>query len=417
MKIKSTIYILVLSLGLFMLWGCTSTKELDENEYLSKNNRVVNLSDIDNLEGLSILEEDLKDKDIFFTGEVHAIDKDAIFDIKMVKYLQKEIGLKYYLGEMGHSNAHFVNKYLESGDESKLEKTFKQIEGTAGDNKDDYNFFKQLYDLNATLDKEDKIRIVGIDIEHNPMSAHDYIKDIAKNEEIKIEAVEELLISLKNYYQKGRTKERESAIDDLDIKVSEVIKDMDVNEEKYINLFKEDIEGFKIVIENLKVMTVAYKDESKFNVTRENQIYENFLLQDSKIEDGKYYGQWGMGHVYQCEVNNDGNPMEFLAAKINNSEKYKDKVVSMAYVYEEDKTRTVTSGYTINTNLFSEYIKSEDDCIIFKLNNKNSPFSDKLISPYKLNKEFNENYSTTDYFQYVVILKKIKQSERMTLEK
>ncbi|QYE99785.1 hypothetical protein [Paraclostridium sordellii] len=117
--VSSTLVVLMI-----ITTGCISTKPLDVEAYLKKNNSAINLQDINEFEGLDLIKDDLKNKKIIFTGEYHAFQKDDLFRMKLIKYLQEEIGLNYYLAEMGYSNAYFFNKYLESGDEEILRKVF-----------------------------------------------------------------------------------------------------------------------------------------------------------------------------------------------------------------------------------------------------------------------------------------------------
>lgn len=140
---------------MIIISGCSSTKPLDVETYLKTNHSKINLEDVEDFNGLELLKDDIKDKKIIFAGEYHAKQKDDEFRINLIKYLKEQIGLNYYLDELGYSNAYFLNKYLESGDESILKKVFTNVENTQSYNKDDYNFFKDLYKFNKDLKEED----------------------------------------------------------------------------------------------------------------------------------------------------------------------------------------------------------------------------------------------------------------------
>lgn len=187
--------VILLSPLLFPLFKSNSYS--NEKDYLNKNNKPINLKDINDFSGLEILKDDLKNKKIIFTGEDHTLDKDNLFKIKMIKYLQNEIDLKYYLDESGYANAYFFNKYLNSGDEKILKQAFNQVKGTALYNTDDYNFYKSLYEFNQTLPEDKRIEIVGIDIEHGGLSSYEYLMDIMKNKDLKTEPLDTLLTNLK----------------------------------------------------------------------------------------------------------------------------------------------------------------------------------------------------------------------------
>ncbi|MGL5753838.1 MAG: hypothetical protein ACRCYC_00780 [Paraclostridium sp.] len=410
-KIKKTICTIIISLSTGLLAGCTSTEPLSTEEYLNHNKASINLDSIDDFKGLDLLKEDLENKKVILTGEMHGFDKDKILNIKMVRYLQKEIDLKYYLAEMGYSNAYFINKYLKTGDEDILQQAFSHVKGTAGHNEDNYNFYKQLYEFNKDLDDDDKIKIIGIDIEHNPISSHDYIKDIINSEKSEIESINSLLESLKNYQNKGDTYEWKAAMDDLYLKVNNVIIDLQTNEKFYKNLLGKEFLGFTIVVENIKATCDAYKDEMKFDYIRENQIYKNFIILDSTIDDGKYYGQWGLGHIYQEKVTYTSFDIEFFGSKLDKDNKFKDTVMSIAYVYDKPSSKYIPGSYYVNTDIFSDYIKNKNTCMLFKLNGHKSPFENEFISPFQSGNEFDRSKVTTDYFQYMVIFKGVNQSK------
>lgn len=149
----------------------------------------------------------------------------------------------------------------------------------------------------------------------------------------------------------------------------------------------------------------------KFDYIRENQIYKNFILLDSTIDDGKYYGQWGLGHIYQEKVTYTSFDIGVFGAKLDKDNRFKDKVMSIAYAYDKQSSKYIPGSYYINTDIFSDYMKNKNTCMLFKLNGDKSPFEKELISPFQSGNEFDKSKVTTDYFQYMVILKGVNQSK------
>lgn len=409
--------------------GCSSTKPLDVEAYLKKNNSAINLQDIDEFEGLDLIKDDLKNKKIIFTGEYHAFQKDDLFRMKLIKYLQEEIGLNYYLAEMGYSSAYFFNKYLESGDEEILRKVFSNLKVTQAFNKDDYNFFKDLYEFNKTLRVEDKIKIVGIDIEHNMGSSYDYIKDVIKDETLKRDALEKTLESLKNIQSYTKTltpvnKDEDykmKLFNDLNPKIDILLEDIENNKDLYINLFKEDFFGFEIVVKNIKTKYLSeFTDDAEECMSkREGQMYENFIAQDEKIDNAIYFGQFGAFHIdkssvkvanVQSETKNTYIDFESIASRIDKSNKYKGKVMSILYSYEDKYNEDISY---INREIFNNYLNSEDDCILFDLRNSNSPFKEEYISPFNGKTIYDNKKHITDYIDCMVILKNVSPSPKL----
>lgn len=406
--------------------GCSSTKTLDVESYLDKNNSVINLQDTNDFKGLDLIKDDIKDKKIIFTGEHHAVQKDDLFRMKLIKYLQKEIGLNYYLAEMGYSSAYFFNKYLESGDEDILKKVFLDIEYAQAFNKDDYNFFKDLYEFNKSLGEEDKIKIVGTDIEYSIGSSYDYIKDIIKEETLETDEFKKLLDSfqgLKSYLKTLTPANKDKGyelelLNDLNLRIDILLEDIKNNEDLYINLFQEDFFGFKIVVKNIKAMCLSeFTDDAKENMRiREEQIYENFIMQDKKINDAIYFGQWGSLHIdkipvkvanVQSEEKTTYVDFKSIASRIDTSDKYTGKVMSILYNYEDKYSNH------INREMFNNYLKSKDDCILFDLRNSNSPFKENFISPFNEEAMYDNKKHITDYIDYMVIIKDVAKSPKL----
>lgn len=388
---------LILAIVFFMKENTTYT---DEKEYLRKNNEVINLKNIDDFSGLEILEKDLKDKKIIFTGENHTLTKDDLFQIKMLKYLHKEIGVNYYLGEFSSTDAYFLNKYLETGDEAILRKSFNHNKGTACYNVDDFNFFKQLYEYNKTIPNEkDRIKVVGIDIEHSGISSHDYIYEIIRTRKSMPADLESLLESLKVRDLKA-----------IEIKNKKVIEDVSKNEELYKEMFGKNFEDFNYVLNNIKAMCDSYADmESDFDNVRDKYIYENFKYIDSKLKDAKYFGQWGGAHVQKSTVDFSGKDTDFIASLLNKNENYKGKILSIQYGYYN-----IQKGIcSIDTNLFNEFLTTKDDAILFKLNSKNSPFNERYISLLQYEMSSKKKLTTTDYFDYFLMIKGSEKSKQI----
>ena len=81
--------------------------------------------------------------------------------------------------ELGYSHAYFINKYLDTRDLNILEEMYKSLKGTYEWNKDNYNHWRKLYEYNKTLPVDKRIRVVGVDIEHQiGCNAYRYLVDV-----------------------------------------------------------------------------------------------------------------------------------------------------------------------------------------------------------------------------------------------
>lgn len=412
--------------------GCSNTKTLTVKDYLQSNNSAINIKDINDFDGLELIKEDLKDKKIIFTGEYHALTKDDEVRMKMVKYIQQEIGLNSYLLECGYSSAYFMNKYLESGDEEILKKVFSNVEGTSAHNIDDYNFFKDLYEFNKTLSEEDKIKVVGIDIEHNFGNTYDYIKTIIKDKSLNTQVLEKVLTSLEDMNSCLKTSvqvsqdEKIKLFNNLNSDIDVLIEDIKNNKQIYINIFKEDFFGLELVVKNIKAKYLSdttYYDAEKCLSIREEQMYENFVIQDKEIDNGIYFGQFGANHInkspirianVQSEIETTYVDFEPIASKLNNSDKYQGKVMSILYAYQ-DKYKSEEISY-LDKEIFGDYLESENECILFDFGNLKSPFKAELISPFTENGPYEKNKAITDYIDGMFIIKGIISSANLSIK-
>lgn len=322
-------------------------------KYLRENHSEIYSKD-ESMEDLSVMDSDLKDYEIFLVGENHGVKANVELKIKFLKYFKRKTNFKYYIYELPFSMTYFLNKYLETGNDEILKDVYKPIRGTYAWNKDEYNYWKALYKYNIRLPKDDRIIIIGIDIEHQPKNAFKFMEYCLD----------------KGYYSK-----------------------------------------FKHVNNNLLNMLEVY-ESNNFNGTRDEKLYENFLSISSHLPKGKYFGQIGLSHVFQRSF----PYVNWFASSLNKeSSPFKGKILSVAYAYENCKylNPTKRKNYVSHINTldpsiveFKDFINSE--YTIFKLNQKNSPFNEKLIWP--LIHKFPEAGVTTDYFQYLLV---IKDSEEM----
>ena len=322
-------------------------------KYIRENHSVI-YSKKETMKDLSIIDNDLKDYEIFLIGENHGVKANVELKMKFLKYFKKKINFKYYICELPFSMTYFLNRYLETGNDALLKDIYKYIKGTYAWNKDEYDYWRDLYKYNKTLPRDDKIILIGIDIEHQPKNAFRFMEYCLNN----------------GYYSK-----------------------------------------FEHVNNNLLNMLEVYHSNN-FNGIRDQKLYENFLSISSHLPKGKYFGQIGLSHVFQRAFPYVNWFASFLRNEIS---PFKGKVLSVAYAYQNCKYLypTKRKNYVSHINTldlsmveFKNFINSK--YAIFKLNQKDSPFDEKLIWP--LNHKFPENGVTTDYFQYLVV---IKDSEEM----
>ena len=351
-----------------LLTGCN----LKQNVwgYLENNHEILNLNNNQDFMGLDILENDLKGKRIILSGENHGISSNETLKIKLMKYLHNKIGVKYYLMEASYSQAYLINKYLTSGDENYLNEIFSSSRGTFANSENMKKFIKELYKFNSQLDDSDKISVIGIDIEFELDSPYEYLRNVLGEKNLPktfIEAFES------------------NSLYNVKTNAEILLEEIKYNDSYYKNILDEEYIGVLLTLENIITYYECYKielelkDVSKewFDI-REKKIYENFKQIDEQLGYAKYFGQFGRSHLSSSVIpifNDVYQKLDTLSSYLRNDEKYKNKVLSLYYMYN-DCNYMDPSGQTNSMNITDD-IKDEDyylskysneDCYIFKVN-------------------------------------------------
>lgn len=341
LKIIKYTFITILSICLlFILYFFISNKLFLESKnednitYLKKNNTEITNSINDKL-----FDDDFYKSKVFLLGEIHGYADNQKLDKELLFFLNKKLGVKYYIAEMDSITAKKLNVFLT--DSSKNQQTLKEVilaikkRIPQQSSQELFDKWNDIYDYNQKLTDSLKITVIGIDknFDDNSKGARD----------------SEMVTNFKNS-----------------------IKKLNLENEKFYGLF-----GFFHVLQNVtengketlasELKKSGIKTTSFVSYTLDSEMYLPKNPQFPTPENEKV--DW---------INADG-PLQ-LVKGIND-------------LKELSKPNSIT---------------------LFKLNSKNSPFlkSQHLISVKS--RVFGESIVpkkgtfTTDYFQYVFILRNSK---------
>lgn len=359
---KKSISLLVIAA---VLTACSSAqKNKNVNKTLKNSSSKISMSY--SQEDYSGFSNDLKDNRVFLAGELHGIQENYTLRLNLLMYLNENAGVNYYLAEMGYSSSYFINKYLETGEEKYLYVVANSIIGSYDYSQDDVNFWKDLYKYNQGLPKEKRIKVVGLDIEHQFWLAVMQLNDIV--EDVNLGGEMETVLGKLEYYSAAMCP---SIADSRDIlqnvkniqtrSVLEVVADLredyNSNPEKYRKvLSEEDYQDFVFVLNNITDTERIYtnrRNKEFFNKEREKAIYKNFLRTHERYSDGKFFGQWGSFHVLQKSDNHE----ERFAQYLNGDDSpVKDEVISIKYIYDNKYHRRTNRKIL---SAFKEYSDSK----------------------------------------------------------
>ncbi|EFW37851.1 TraB/GumN family protein [Treponema phagedenis] len=116
--------------------------------------------------------DNLKKHKAILIGEIHGVAANYTLKSEFLEYFTKAGYCNTLLEEAPVSHNLFLNKYLETGDEKILKTLFTIMRGTAYCTQEHYDFFKKLYQYNQTAPKKQRIRILAVDVEHQPILAY-----------------------------------------------------------------------------------------------------------------------------------------------------------------------------------------------------------------------------------------------------
>lgn len=103
---------------------------------------------------------------MIFLGESHGIATNDDVNFALLTHLHETAGVRTYIAEMGYSTGHFLNEYVQTGDENLLDNVYSALEGTTAWNRSQVAFWQQVYAWNQTLPAAERIRVIGLDVQH-----------------------------------------------------------------------------------------------------------------------------------------------------------------------------------------------------------------------------------------------------------
>jgi len=376
-------------------------------DYLKTNSYALS-SEPDDFTGLDAI--DFSNKSIIFTAEGHGTQSNNILKMKFIKYLKRELDFNYLLCETSVSSAHYINEYLDTGDESILEELYVPLKGTFAWNKQSYNDWIKLYDFNSLLPDNEKIEVVGVDLEHQPYTAFRYLTDIIPPEEPPIE----IISIIDEIYTTFNKMPKNSYLPPEALQTSENIRNaLNEYDTVFQNYLGENYLEFKLVNQNILNIDKARQNRNymTWNQTRDKMIYDNFQIIESELDNGIFYGQWGLNHTFQSK---ERHVMWFAGYLNDDGSKYAEKVLSIVFNYtdssrieqEDNSTYSFTDFELSFPFIKDEYMSCldlENDLTLIKLDN--SVTNRPLIEMKEWNSGIPLGKDVSDFFQYVILIK------------
>jgi len=378
--VRKIAILLVFLIGVF---GCGAS---DISRHLESNKAMLDFENPD----LSLIMEDLDRSLVVLGGEYHAVKANYSAQYGFLTALHQQAGFRYYLCEMGYGVAGLLNIYLLTGDTAILDRILQGLKGSAAWTEEFLEFWQQLYAYNRQLPEQERIIVVGVDIDWQVGPAVDYLMTLG--------GVEQLALLGDIYSLQS---------DEFPGFIKSIAQDMEENPDLYVTALGDNMFDFEMVINSLATLVAYHEDREGGMHLREQGMYENFVKIYNHYPPGKFFGQFGMAHVYQEQCSDGMEGVErFAMALTRNDSPVKGRVLSIAYVYVNSKMCSWQNNYQAipvekvfpDTRPLEKLAKSE--FTLFRLTGEDSPFVSKahmIPGPYR--------GVTTDYFQYILAIR------------
>ena len=308
---------------------------------------LLDIDDNEDYSSFALLDPVVGNYNVFFTGENHRFrTSNYMLQLKMLKYLHKQAGVRHLLLEFGYSRGYLVDMYVQTGDSAIYEAL------------DDYSFkeyakfYKALYEFNQTLDSANRIHIHGIDLERSPLTSVKLMEVLLPSKstpvpdsiELSVETIRSLeayghgLYGMEDsdYFGGGYYSQKAS--------LWGVMRDYDTHKDDFQDYLGDNFEKFDRIIRGLRAENERLEYEAnaamQAKIFREQYMYRSFLELIDSLEGERFFSQFGRCHTATEEQDSWCNfyHLKSLASRINGSEhpRLKDKVCSIAAYYPQD---------------------------------------------------------------------------------
>ncbi|MEM6738067.1 MAG: hypothetical protein AAF620_18560 [Bacteroidota bacterium] len=344
----------------------------------------------------NLVDPDVDRHQLILVGEIHGFKEPTRFEPEFFEYLHHSHQVNDYLIEMDISQAYFMNKYNQSGNEDILKRVLKNWVVTIGRENQDYR--KKWETLREVYTKTDGFTYYGNNEISDIDLLVDYVNEITNSRiEIPVSSTDSVrLLSIKRMVNKITWK------DSLHWEKEYIIRNIDYTLTKK---YREEI-----LTENLE------------------RIYQKYNLQERKV-----FGYYGLGHTLLAPLD-DG--YKAMAARFSTiMPEMKGKILSFVMVFIDsymnvysknqptfirDKGRFTALSVSYD-NIWVSYlhgieelkrISTQNSKTLIKLNGERSPYSEtrrlitmSAILPLGMTINGHPDLVTTDYFQYLILMR------------
>lgn len=387
--------ILVIS---FCFTGCQNQQMLSVEEYNAKYAKTIDFE-----KGIDNKIFGNADYRVFLAGEYHAQTKGYQSKKMLIQYLHEKQDVDYLICELGMGQGFLLDDYIQTGNEENLIFMMEELEGTLAYTQDEYQLWKWLYDYNQQQPENDKLHIIGLDIEFQKKTSARGLSLLLDNSVTPAKEIQPLI---------ERIKESDGTA------VKEFPQALEKYPEQMKEVFGENFPWAEQYAKNVAATNQFYdwmeEGKTNFHQIRDDKMTDNlFFAMEQLPEDAKFFGQFGAEHILQSEMITtfvlQENYNRFAMQLQEDDSPVKGEVCSIYLVFlQKSQSPRSTNYYLMNESeipidSFQDYYAQDT---FIPLDEKGSPFT-RYGEEQVQDREGSDNKATmglTDYFQKILLL-------------
>lgn len=387
--------ILVLS---FCFTGCQNQQMLSVEEYNAKYAKTIDFE-----KGIDNKTFGNADYRVFLAGEYHAKTKGYQTQKMLIQYLYEEQDVDYLICELGMGQGFLLDDYIQTGNEENLIFMMEELEGTLAYTQDEYQLWKWLYDYNQQQPENDKLHIIGLDIEFQKKTSVRGLSLLMDNSVTPAKEIQPLIERIKES-DGTAAKEFPQALEKYPEQMKEIFGENFPWAEQYA----------KNVTATEKFFELNQSGGANAHQIRDDKMTDNlFFTMEQLPEDAKFFGQFGAEHILQSEMITtfvlQENYNRFAMQLQADDSPVKGEVCSIYLVFlQKSQSPRSTNYYLMNeseipVDSFQDYFAQD---IFIPLDEKGSPFT-RYGEEQVQDREGSDNKAAmglTDYFQKILLL-------------
>lgn len=382
----------------FCFTGCQNQQVLSVEEYNAKYAKTIDFE-----KGIDNKTFGNADYRVFLAGEYHAQTKGYQSKKMLIQYLHEKQDVDYLICELGMGQGFLLDDYIQTGNEENLIFMMEELEGTLAYTQDEYQLWKWLYDYNQQQPENDKLHIIGLDIEFQKKTSVRGLSLLMDNSVTPAKEIQPLI---------ERIKESDGTA------VKEFPQTLEKYPEQMKEVFGENFPWAEQYAKNVAATNQFYdwmeEGKTNFHQIRDDKMTDNlFFAMEQLPEDAKFFGQFGAEHILQSEMITtfvlQENYNRFAMQLQEDDSPVKGEVCSIYLVFLErsDSPRS-TTYYPMNESevpidAFQDYYAQDT---FIPLDEKGSPFT-RYGEEQVQDREGSDNKTAmglTDYFQKILLL-------------